>query len=513
MVVFSAAQLYEADVFTIKQQQISSTDLMERAGSQIFNWLAPQLENKETPILVVCGVGNNGGDGLVFARYLKENNYNVTVYIVNYTDKRSDDFLINYDRYKNCTDQWPIILKSEKDFPEIPSESIVVDAIFGIGLNRAPQGWVKKLIQYLNQKSAFKIAIDIPSGLYADTPVENFEAVLFANYTLTFTSPKLSFFLPETGVFVPNYKVIDIGLDASFLNSVKPLAVLFSKNQAKEIIHPRARFSHKGDYGHALIVGGSYGKIGATVLTAKATLKTGSGLVTVFIPECGYAVLQTAFPEAMVITDENREYITNVALDFTPDAIGIGVGLGTQNKTKVALNSFLKQAEKPLVLDADAINIISLDHAIKKEIPAQSILTPHPGELKRLIGSWKNDFEKLEKTQEFAKNLDVNIVIKGAYTITVTSEMYFINTSGNPGMATAGSGDVLTGIITGLLAQSYAPLEAALLGVYLHGIAGDIASYQLGPEGVLASDIINNIGNAYQEIKREPEENQTPQEN
>lgn len=512
MVVFSAKQLYEADAFTIKHQQISSTDLMERAGSQVFNWLSPQLESKETPILIVCGVGNNGGDGLVLARYLKENDFNVTVYIVNYTDKRSDDFLINYDRYKNCTDQWPIILKSENDFPEIPTEAIVVDAIFGIGLNRPPQGWVKTLIQYINQKPAFKIAIDIPSGLYADAPVEDFEAVLFANYTLTFTSPKLSFFLPETGVFVPNYQVLDIGLDVSFLNSLKPIAFLFSKNQAKEMIQPRATFSHKGDYGHALIIGGSYGKMGAAVLAAKSALKTGAGLVTVFAPSCGYSILQTALPEAMVVTDKNEAYISEIKPTFNPDAVGIGIGMGTDDKTIAAFKTYVKHLKKPLVLDADALNILSKSNEIIKQLPAQSILTPHPGELKRLIGTWKNDFDKLEKTQKFAKNNDVIVVVKGAFSITVTPDMYVINTSGNPGMATAGSGDVLTGILTGLLAQNYDPLEAALLGVYLHGMAGDIASYKMGEESLLASDIIQNMGHAHQEIKREPEENQAPQE-
>ncbi len=507
MIILSAKQLYEADNYTVKKQAITSTDLMERAGEQVYNWLAPQLGNPETPIIIFSGTGNNGGDGLVVARLFKEEGFNVSVYIVNYTDKRSKDFLINYERYKNTTHQWPIIIKSEEDFPEIDPEAVIIDAIFGIGLNRAPQDWVKKLIQYLNQTPAYKLAIDIPSGLYADKPVEDFEAVLLANFTLTFTTPKLSFFLPQTGVLVPFYAVLDIGLDIDFIRNQKPAAILFSRLQAKEMMLRRSKFSHKGMFGHAVIIGGSYGKMGAVVLASRAVLKSGAGLITSYIPECGYTILQTAFPEAMIFVDDDSEkYLTEINLDFIPDAIGIGVGMGTDKKTVGAVKKFLSTNKSPLVIDADALNILANNKSILKLLPEDTILTPHPGELERLIGNWKNDYDKIEKTIELAKKYKLIVVIKGAFSMVVTPDMTFINTSGNPGMATAGSGDVLTGIITGLLAKGHHPLEATLLGVYLHGSAGDIAAVDLGYESLTASDISEYIFEGYTYIVKDPEQ-------
>ncbi len=503
MIILSAKQLYEADAFTIKKQNITSTQLMERAGEQVYNWLAPQLGNHDTPIKIFCGIGNNGGDGLVIGRLLIENGFNVTHYIVNFTEKRSKDFLVNYDRIKNTTNSWPKILKSEDDFPEINSEDIVIDAIFGIGLNRPPSGWVKKLIKYINEKPAYKIAVDIPSGLYADKPVEDFEAVLKANYTLTFTTPKLSFFLPETGNFVPFYALLDIGLDFEFITSQKPLAILFSKNQAKEMLRGRNKFSHKGDYGHSLLVGGSYGKIGATVLASRAALKSGAGLVTAYIPKCGYTVMQTSIPEVMVQTDENQNYLTNIQPNVIPDVIGIGVGMGINKVTVSAFKKLLESHKKPMVIDADAITILAKNKSFLKLVPKDSILTPHPGELKRLIGDWKNDYDKIKKSQALAKKYNLIIVIKGAYTAIITPEVMFINTSGNPGMATAGSGDVLTGVITGLLSQGYFSLEAALLGVYLHGLAGDLAVNETNLFSLLSSEIIDYIGEAYRFIIKE----------
>ena len=506
MRIFSTEQFYKADAITIEKQNIASSDLMERAGSECFNWLHIKLGGAQVPIHIFCGIGNNGGDGLVIARLLMNHGYNVFVYIANFIDKRSHDFLINYNLIKEVSNDWPILMTSEKDFPEIKEEDIIIDALFGIGLNRPPEGWVKKLIQYLNESKAFKLAIDIPSGLYPNKALENREAVLKADYTLTFQAPKLAFFLPETAKFTLSYDVVDIGLDQEFLNAEKPIAATFDRLAAQEIYKPRHKFDHKGIFGHCLIVGGSYGKIGATILASRATLKIGAGMVSVFVPKCGYSILQNTFPEAMVVSDTSNKYIETIKVDFCPSAIGIGMGLGTNKKSVSALKKFLSNIKSPLVIDADALNCISKNKELLQSIPKDSILTPHPGELNRLIGDWTDDYHKIELTKQFSIEHGIIVIIKGANTLTIDEEDIYINTSGNPGMATAGSGDVLTGMITGLLSQGYEPLQAAIFGVFLHGSAGDVASSYLGMEAVIATDIIDNIGNAYQELFREEKE-------
>lgn len=510
MKIFSAEQLYEADKITLEKEKITSEALMERAGTQIFNWLDERLSGAPVPIHIFCGIGNNGGDGLVLGRLLIEHSYKVIVYVVNCSDKRSKDFLLNYDKIKNVTKDWPILMKGEDDFPEINPQDIIVDSIFGIGLNRCPDGWVKKLIQYLNKSEAFKLAIDIPSGLFSNAPLKDKEAVLKANHTLTFQTPKLSFFLPETAQFVSNFDVLDIGLDREYLNETEPIAQLISKPEAQRFYQHRDKFGHKGTYGHALIVAGSYGKMGAAMLSTAATFRIGAGMVTAFVPKCGYNIMQTGIPEAMVLTDKEEEFICEISFDFEPAAIGIGMGIGKNNATVEALKKLFKEKKAPLVLDADALNLISENKELLKLLPKNSVLTPHPGELERLIGKWKDDYDKIEKVKKFSKKHKIVLLIKGAYTMTVFDDNLYINSSGNPGMATAGSGDALSGVITGLLSQGYDPLLASIFGVYMHGCAGDIAAGQMGYEAIMASDIINNLSEAYLELfETEEQENET----
>jgi hydroxyethylthiazole kinase-like uncharacterized protein yjeF len=513
MKIFSSDQLSEADKITTENQQISSADLMERAGTQIFNWLHQRMQGAQVPIHIFCGIGNNGGDGLVIGRLLIEYGYNVKMYVVNCSDKRSKDFLINYDRIKNVSKSWPTLMTSEEDFPPIEKEDIIIDGIFGTGLNRCPSGWVKKLIQYLNQLSSFKLAIDIPSGLYANKALKDPGAVLMSNHTLTFQTPKLAFFLPETGKFVPYFEVLDIGIDPNYIVSTKPIAELISKPEAQTFYKQRQKFDHKGTFGHSLIIAGSYGKIGAAVLASKATFRIGAGLVSCFTPKCGYTIIQTALPEAMVLTDTETDFISDIKYDFIPSSIGIGMGIGTHEKTIQALKLFLKNVKTPIVLDADALNCIAASKELLKTLPKLSVLTPHLGELKRLIGTWKDDYDRLEKTKIFSKKHDLIVVIKGANTITVYGDALYINTTGNPGMATAGSGDVLAGVITGLLSQGYEPLAAAIFGVYLHGSAGNLASQSMSYESVMAGDISDALGNAYIELfTQEPPPTEEPQE-
>ncbi|QAA81084.1 NAD(P)H-hydrate dehydratase [Aequorivita sp. H23M31] len=505
MNILSVDQIYKADKITIKNQNIDSVQLMERAGEQVFDWIEDILMGAPIHIHVFCGIGNNGGDGLVVGRLLIESDYNVTVYVVNFSDKRSKDFLHNYDRIKTDTKVWPTLIKSEKDFPEIGSGDIVLDSIFGIGLNRSPEGWVKKLIEHLNKSGALIISIDIPSGLFANKALEDKDAVIKATHTLTFQIPKLAFFLPETGPFASMVKTLDIGLDQKFIEEAEPLAQLISQEEAQSFYIPRKKFGYKGTYGHALIVAGSYGKIGAAVLASTAAFRIGAGMVTAFVPKCGYNILQTTLPEAMVITDKEEEFITEITSDFEPTAIGIGMGMGKNQATVQALKKLFKNSKSQFVIDADALNNISENKDLMKLLPKKSILTPHPGELKRLIGSWNDDYEKLEKVKKFSKKHDVVVIVKGAYTATVYEDKIYINTSGNPGMGTAGSGDTLSGILTGLLCQGYDILSASLFGVFMHGFAGNKAADKMGYEALIAGDIIENLSEAYVELFMDPE--------
>ena len=506
MKIFSKEQIYEGDQLTSKKQNISSTELMERAGIQIFNWLHVRMQGAQVPIHVFCGIGNNGGDGLVIARHLITHGYNVHTYVVNCSDKRSPDFLVNYDLIKQTTKKWPNMLSCEADFPEIHKDDIIVDAIFGIGLNRPANDWVKSLFVHFRKSQAFTLSVDIPSGVYTDKVPEDENGVVWANYTLSFQSPKLIFFLPETSKYSIQWEVLDIGIDREFLFMTQTEADLIGKHEVLPIYKPREKFVHKGDFGHCLILGGSYGLMGSVVLASRAALSIGAGLVTTFVPKCGYQILQTAFPEAMVITDEHETLISNISFDFEPKVIGLGIGMGTDAKTISALEKFLKTNKIPLVIDADGLNILSKKKALLKLLPEQSILTPHPKELERLVGKWKDDFDKLKKVKAFSKKYKAVVVIKGANTITVFHDKYYINTTGNPGMATAGMGDVLTGVISGLIAQGYDALAASVFGVYLHGKSADIAIEDLGYQSLIASHVIEALGEAYIDLFKQPEQ-------
>lgn len=505
MKLFTKEQIYEGDKLTIERQKISSTDLMERAGTQIFNWINLRMQGAQVPIHVFCGIGNNGGDGMVLARHLILEGYNVKTYIVNYSEKRSKDFLINYDRVKNITKQWPEFVHNQDDFPEIMQDHVIVDAIFGIGLNRPVEGWVKNLFIHLKKSKAFTLSVDIPSGLQTDSIPVDENSVVMASYTLSFASPKLVFFLPKTAKYTVNWEVLDIGLDSEFLSTTSAKYNLIGKYEAIPMYIPRDKYSHKGQFGHSLIIGGSYGKIGAVTLACRGALSAGAGLVTAFIPKCGYNAIQSSFPEAMVLTDLNNDFITNIEYHFKPTVIAFGIGVGVNMKTVETFENLLKTTKLPMVIDADGINILSNHPHFLDLLPKNTVLTPHPKELERIIGTWTNDFEKLEKAKEFSNKHKVVLVIKGANTITVFEDKFYINATGNPGLSTAGTGDVLTGIITGLISQGYNSLSAAVFGVYLHGKSADIAVEDYGYQSLIASHVIEYLGAAYMDLFKQPE--------
>ncbi len=493
--ILTAKQIYQADKVTIQKNNITSIDLMEHASLQCFQWIHNRLQGNPLPIHVICGTGNNGGDGLVVARMLKKHGYNIKTYVVNCDNTRSADFLTNYERLKELGD-WPIMVSCDAEFPKITENDMVIDAIFGIGLNRAPEGLLKEIIQHINKSNAYILSIDFPSGLFADKTVKDKDSVVKAFQVLTFEVPKLAFLMPENEPYCLNWEVLPIGLDQEFIFKQKSNYYLTEKHDVLPMYKMRSKFSHKGTYGHALIIGGSFGKIGAVTLASKACLKIGSGLVTAYIPKCGYPILQTAIPEVMVEVDTEKE-LQHFNFKTNPNVIGIGVGMGTSEKTKQGFVQFLKNNTLPLVVDADAINCIAKDKKSLELLPKNTVITPHPKELERLIGKWKDDYHKLEKTIEFSKKHQLIIVLKGANTAVIHQGKAHFNTTGNPALATAGSGDVLTGLITGLIAQNYHPLEASIFAAYLHGLTADIAMQNMVYETFTASDIIYNLSNAF----------------
>jgi len=355
--ILSAKQLYKADIITIKNGDITFIDLMEHVGDLCFQWIHNRLQGSQVAIQVFCGTGNNGGDGLVIARYLKQHGYNVNTYIINCDNKRSDAFLQHYERLKEIG-VWPEMITCKSEFPEVTKNDMVVDAIFGLGLSRSPEGLLKETIQVINTTNAYVLSIDFPSGLFSNKAITDTESVIKAYHTLTFQTPKLAFLLPDNSAYINTWDVIDIGLDQEFIETLDSDYILNTKAEILPLYKFREKFSHKGDYGHSLIIGGSFGKVGAVSLTSRAALTIGSGLVTAYVPKCAYQILQTSIPEVMVEVDaENELHFFNSKVKAS--VIGIGAGMGTATNTAKGFSKFLKLNKTPLVLDADAINLLA----------------------------------------------------------------------------------------------------------------------------------------------------------
>ena len=499
MKILSATQMYQLDKATMENKPISSLDLMEYAATQCFHWIMDYLNGERPKIHIFSGSGNNGGDGLVVARKLLNAGYEVNTYFIKLGKNISEDFGVNYERLTNIKSE-PNIVSSKKEFPKINSNELIIDAIFGIGLSRTPEGFVKNIIELINQSKAVVISIDVPSGLFTEKTVLDKDSVVKATETLSLNNPKLAFFLPENQFFCGNWHVLDIGLDKAEINAIATGYIMVERNYVHSLYKKRNKFSHKGSFGHSMIIGGSFGKIGAVVLASRAALRVGSGLVSVYIPKCGYDILQSSNPEVMVEVD-TEDHLEYFNFKTRPTVIGIGMGLGTSEKTSKGFGKFLMENDLPLVIDADGINILSEHNDFFKQIPKNTILTPHPKEFERLVGKWKNDYEKLEKLKALSIKYNCIIILKGAHTAIAFDGKVYFNSTGNPALATAGSGDVLTGIITGLLAQNYTAITASILGVYLHGLTADIALGNTQTmESFIASDSINNLGAALKKI-------------
>lgn len=502
MKIFSAQQLSQADKETIKRQGISSLALMERAASLAFVEILNHYKEETFPFYIFCGVGNNGGDGLVIARKLLEYGYEVKVFILAYTENYSKDFETNLRRLQNKYSSSLQFIKTHTNLPSLPTDAVIIDAIFGYGLNRPLPVWVAKLVCTINRQSNPIFSIDLPSGMYADRVGEQAEVMVRADYCLTFQSPKVTFFLPQTGMATGIVKVLDIGLDQKFLDSLNASFETIDLRMVSSLRQKRAKFSHKGTYGHCLLVGGSYGMMGSMVLATRAALRAGAGKVSSMIPKTGNYILQTAVPEAMILTVDNDKHLASfVAPTINPKVICFGMGAGTREDTASFMLEVMKFTKTPMLIDADGLNLLAKFPSWLAFLPEKSVLTPHPKELEGLIGKWKDDVEKIEKTQKLALKYDLVILIKGAHTMVVTPLKTYINLTGNPGMATAGSGDVLAGLIGGLMAQGYTTSAAAIMGVWLHGRAGDIAVKKSSSEALIAGDLIPNFGKAFQELE------------
>lgn len=506
MKILDVAAIRYLDEYTIQNEPVSSLELMERAAQVFVNCLYPSLKYND-PLVIFCGPGNNGGDGLAAARILADRSFRVQVIICEIGTAVSADFRNNLERLRAQRRVEIIRLKEADDLPIIVDQAVIIDALFGSGLNREISGYWAALIQYLNRQGSRRVSIDIPSGMFADCHTRSVS--ILADRTITFEVPKLGFFLPENAHRLGVWSVESIGLHSQGLASLETDFHWCTMDMIQDRIRKRNKFDHKGTFGHALLVAGQEGKIGAALLAGMGCLRAGAGLLTVHTPRCGYPVLQTSLPEAMVSVDRHDKHLSSfdgVNLQ-TFRSIGIGCGIGIHQDTRAALDDLLSHVSTPMVFDADALNLLGLYPEMFSKVPEGSILTPHPGEFNRLFKFVGNDFERLQLLRDQAKENKVYILLKGAFSCLATPEgMCYFNGTGNPGMATAGSGDVLTGILTGLLAQGYPPEDAGIVGMWIHGLAGDLASQEQGQEGMIARDINNHIGKSIQLIHQSNQE-------
>ena len=497
MYILNAQEIREWDQFTIAYEPISSIDLMERAATKCVEWIERQNWQDKT-FKIFSGKGNNGGDGIAITRLLYTLGYSISVYILEFGRPGSPDFQTNLQRLHELSFTEIYFIQSVENLPLISSNEILIDAIFGSGLNKQLDGLSADLVDHINDSGALVVSIDLPSGMFIDQSSKE-SKVIEAKHTLTFQCYKLALLMQENASFIGEVHVLDIGLNQQFLQNQIHDKVLIDPKLTHQIFEIRSPFAHKGNFGHALLIAGSYGKIGAAVLAAKACLRSGVGLLTCYLPKCGYEIMQTALPEAMVMTDENETVVAQL-----PDAIekysviGIGPGIGTASDTQNLISFICRRYKKHLVIDADGLNCLSQHKDLLKQLSPGSVLTPHPKEFDRLFGEQQNDFDRLRTAIENAQRYKIIIVLKSHHTAIVTpSGNVFFNSTGNAGMAKGGSGDVLTGIITSLVAQNYSSEHASILGVYLHGLAGDFAANVLSQQSMIATDIIEYLSPAF----------------
>ena len=503
MKIFTSAQIHELDRYTIENEPIPSLGLMERAAMALTQTIT-EMYSAAMPVVIFAGPGNNGGDGLAVARLMADKGYQVSVYLFNISGSLSPDCAANKQRIQeNKRIKQFVEVVEEFNPPVLEANMLVIDALFGSGLNKPLAGGFASLVKYINASPAQVVAIDVPSGLMTEDNTYNVRAnIIRATHTLTLQQLKLSFLFTENQQFVGNLRVLDIRLSQEGIAKIEAPYTIVEENDVRKLILPRNAFAHKGQMGNALLIAGSYCMAGAAILAARACLRTGAGKVTINSPKRNIPVLQMSVPEA-VIQKGSEETIFAEAVD-TEDfsALGVGPGIGQSEQTAIALIAQLRRTQCPIVVDADALNILANHRAWLQQLPQGIIMTPHPKEFDRLEGHSADSYERLTKASKLAERLKGYIILKGHYTaICCPGGHILFNSTGNAGMATAGSGDVLTGIITALLARGYKPQDACVVGVYLHGLAGDIAAQDMGEESLIASDIINCLPRAFKRIQ------------
>lgn len=505
MKIFSSKVIKDLDAATCEAQGIDSLTLMERAA----NAVAKEIRSRFLPnrrIVVFAGPGNNGGDALAVSRLLAEQGYgNIEVYLFNVRGELSAE----------CEAQKQKLIESESKVqfieitrqfipPHLGVTDVIIDGLFGVGLRDPLTEGFASVAHLISESGAYVVSIDIPSGLAGEWNSKFlFHNMVHANLTLTFQFPKLSFFFQEHADIIGELVVLDIGLDKKALKGMKTEWLLIEGRTINKLLRQRNPFSAKRDYGSVMIFAGSMGMMGAAVLCGRSSLRCGAGLVTVHAPRTGLTILQTAVPEAMFEPDRNERVISDMSLHHAHQAVAVGPGIGTNDLTVNALESLLKTCKSPLVLDADALNCIVKRPSLLTMLPPRTIITPHIGEFDRLFGEQPSSEQRLKKAIEVARLYEIVIVLKSHYTMIVRpsgNQIVYFNSTGNAGMATAGAGDVLTGVIAGFLAQGIQPENAAALGVFIHGRAGDIASEEIGEYGVIASDISDRLGRAIKDV-------------
>lgn len=484
----------QADAFTIEHEPILSINLMERAAGKMTEAIVRRWDTSHR-MIVFAGPGNNGGDALAIARMLLQKDYSVEVFLFSVGKVLSEDCTTNVNRLREAGCQQFTEIVNSFNSPKLTANDVIIDGLFGSGLTKALEGGFASVVNYINHSPATVVSIDVPSGLMGeDNTFNNRNAIVKAALTLTVHQPKLSFLFAENEEFVGEWEAIDIGISSQFTEQAVTPYHLLEEADVRALLRPRKRFAHKGNFGHGLLIAGSRGMAGASVLAAKAALRSGVGLLTVHVPQCNQPVIQTAVPEAMASVDSNEAiFASPIDLDKY-QSVAIGPGLGKDQLTEAAVLRQTSLCYMPIILDADGLNIFSNYRSRLSDIPHQSILTPHPRELERLVGNCNNSYERLTKAKELAEQLQSFIVLKGAWTAIITPEgQCYFNPTGNPGMAKPGSGDVLTGILTALVAQGYSSEEACKIGVYAHGLAGDLACRTKGEIGMTATDIIEAL--------------------
>lgn len=501
MKFFETRQIRDIDAATIANEPIASIDLMERAASRLTEAVAARYGHGGHLFAIFAGPGNNGGDALAMARMLADGGEDVAVWLVAPHGKLSPDCRQNLERLEGY-DIHVTVCDTHFETPLLPSSAVIVDGLFGSGLSRPVDGVFAEVIRFVNGCEAATVAIDIPSGLHGEMLWDaGSENIVSADLTLTLQFPKLSFLFPENEKWVGRWQVVDIGLSRMAIDA-QPTKYHFTEfEDIKTHIQPRKIFSHKGDYGRALLVAGSLGMAGASALSARAALRSGVGLLTLFIPRCNNAIVQTSVPEAMTQPCNGETHLAAAPSTAAFNAVGVGPGLGTHPETAEALLGLIGQSSRPMVLDADALNILAMNPEYMQKIPSGSVITPHPGEFARLAGAG-NSYQQLQKAMDMARRYTLCVVLKGAYTAVCSPDgSCHFNSTGNPGMATGGSGDVLTGVVLALLARGYAAADAARIAVYVHGLAGDIAAERYGQTALTAGDIVDALPSAWKKME------------